>query len=81
MTRSQTRRVLDLLRSQADEGVTALDALQIVGSFRLAARILELRDEGHDIVTHWETTPTGKRCARYVLRPPATLWVGLEVTR
>ena len=42
---------------------------------------LELRDEGHDIVTHWETTPTGKRCARYVLRPPATLWVGLEVTR
>ena len=74
MTRSQTLRVLDLLRSQGDEGVTALDALQIVGSLRLAARILELRDEGHDIVTRWETTPTGKRVARYVLLAPATLW-------
>jgi hypothetical protein len=77
MTRSQTRRVLDLLRSQGEEGVTALDALQIVGSFRLAARILELRDEGHDIVTRWETTPTGKRCARYVLLAPKTLWLAL----
>jgi hypothetical protein len=67
MTRSQSARLLDLLRSQGDEGITALDALEIVGAFRLAARIHELREAGYDIETRWETTPMKKRVARYVL--------------
>ena len=73
MTRSQTARLLDLLRSQGEEGVTAMDALEIVGSFRLAARVFNLREAGHDIETRWETTPTGARCARYVWHPEMRL--------
>lgn len=35
---------------------------------RLAARINELRELGHNIITVMETSPAGKRYARYVLR-------------
>jgi hypothetical protein len=65
----QTRRILSLLRERRD-GVTPLDALNVVGSFRLAARIKELRDAGHDIRTEIETTDNGKRVARYILHEP-----------
>lgn len=63
---SQTDRILGLLHSRP-EGITAVDALEIVGSFRLAARIKELREAGNEIVTREETLPNGKRIARYVL--------------
>ena len=69
MTRSQTARLLDLLRSQGDEGVGFWEAVDIVGTTRLAARVKDLRDAGHDIETQWETTPTKKRVARYVWHP------------
>jgi hypothetical protein len=49
------------------EGITALDALDGAGSFRLAARIADLRAAGHDIVTEMETLSNGKRIARYHL--------------
>ena len=74
MTRSQTARLLDLLRSQGEEGVGFYEALDIVGTSRLAARIMDLREAGHGIETRWETTPTGKRIARYVLLPAMKLW-------
>ena len=76
MTRSQSQRLLDLLRSQGEEGVGFFEALDIVGSSRLAARIHELREAGHDIETRWETTPTKKRVAVYRLREQTTLWPG-----
>ena len=60
--------VLELLREQGVDGVTPALALTEVGTMRLAARIAELRAEGHDVVNIGWTTPTGKHVARYVLR-------------
>lgn len=44
----QTQAVLDLLRSQP-EGVTPIQALREVGTFRLSARVWELRQAGYRI--------------------------------
>ena len=77
---TQTAEVLDLLRYRGDRGITAMDALNEVGSFRLAARIADLRAEGHDITSTMETTATGKRIARYRLVEPQAVeqlaWLG-----
>ena len=77
---TQTEQVLDLLRYRGDRGITAMDALQEAGSFRLAARIADLRAEGHDITSTMETTATGKRIARYRLVEPQAVeqlaWLG-----
>jgi hypothetical protein len=64
-----TAAVLDLLRDYGELGVTPLDALEVVGSFRLAARISELREAGYSIRTDSVVSPArrGKRYARYVL--------------
>ncbi len=51
------------------KSITPLDALQLYGCFRLAARINELRDECR-IDTEIEKR-NGKRYARYVLREAA----------
>ena len=48
---SQKTAILDLLKRGP---VTPLDALSKLGCFRLAARVRELREEGHPIVTHIE---------------------------
>ena len=37
------------------------------GIYRLAARIKELKEEGHAIETHLKTDATGKRYAKYEL--------------
>ena len=70
------RAVLALLREQGVDGVTPALALTEAGTMRLAARIGELRAEGHEIVNIGWTTPTGKRVALYVLResPVMRLW-------
>lgn len=62
----QTAATLALLRAHP-EGVTALDALDTIGSFRLGARIWELKAAGYDIETDLITTHSGKRIARYRL--------------
>ena len=62
---SQTVAILDMLKRGP---VTALDALEQAGCFRLAARIADLRREGHDITTETITTPTGKHIASYKLK-------------
>ena len=67
---TQNQQVLDLLRSRGDRGITAIDALNEVGSFRLAARIADLRADGYTITSTMETTATGKRIARYRLVEP-----------
>jgi hypothetical protein len=46
--------------------LTALEALQMMGVFRLAARIDDLRRKGHNIVTE-EVSEGGKTYARYHL--------------
>lgn len=62
---SQTEAIFRMLQNGP---VTALDALREAQVFRLAARISDLRDQGHDIRTETQTLPNGKRIARYVLR-------------
>ena len=67
---TQTDRVLALLRARGEAGLTPLEALDIVGSLRLAARISdakELIDDDEEIVTVRESH-RGKTYARYVLR-------------
>lgn len=68
---------LELLRRRGKAGVTPLDALTAVGTFRLGARIFELKADGYDIETKLETTGNGKRIARYVLHEaPKQLTLG-----
>lgn len=71
-TPTQTDLVVALLRQRGDDGLTPLEALRLVGSLRLAARISDakriIRDD-EEIVTERATDPeSGKTFARYVLR-------------
>ena len=61
---TQTKQILQYMIPQP---ITAIDALQYIGSFRLAARIKNLRDEGHDIHTEIITTNIGAKIASYSL--------------
>ena len=61
---SQTTQIFDMLKRGP---VTAMDALQQAGCFRLAARIADLRQQGHHIET--ETIEVnGKHIAQYSLK-------------
>ena len=69
---TQTDEVVRLLRQQGERGLTPLEALEWIGSFRLAARISDAKDlirDDEEIVTERATTASGKSVARYVLRP------------
>ena len=46
--------------------ITQLDALNMFGCFRLAARIANIREEGFDIITDMVTI-NDKRIAKYYL--------------
>lgn len=65
-----TAATLDMLRRHP-EGCTALTALDEIGSFRLGARVYELKEAGYRIETTWTETRTGKRIARYQLHEAA----------
>ena len=61
----QTEHVLKLL-NERPQGLTAMDALNEVGTMRLAARVKELRDQGYVIKSTLEKR-NGKKFARYRL--------------
>lgn len=61
---SQQTEILQMLEQGP---VTAIDALKKAGCFRLAARIKELRDSGHDIHTN-TIEEGGKHFAQYILK-------------
>ena len=63
----QTQRTLAVLRNRGAGGMTALDALEWVGTARLAARVDELRKEGHRIERDMIRTRGGTHVARYRL--------------
>jgi len=72
---TQTDRVLDLLRIRGEEGLTPLEALDLVGTFRLADNVWRAKQMIPDdemIVTEAATSPNGKTFARYVLRKRPT---------
>ena len=62
---SQKAEILATLKE--GERLTALDALERFGCFRLAARIHELKQEGWNIVPEDVTLPNGKVVAAYRL--------------
>tara|TARA_Y100000361_G_scaffold149134_1_gene162947 strand:+ start:607 stop:801 length:195 start_codon:yes stop_codon:yes gene_type:complete len=61
---SQNNQILEYLKS--GKKLTPLTALKKFGCFRLSARILDLRQEGHAIVTE-NVTRKGKTFAEYSL--------------
>lgn len=61
---SQSAAILDHLTLRGT--ITAIEALNLYGCFRLAARINDLRDAGHNIVTV-KTAVDGKTIAVYKL--------------
>ena len=61
----QNRAILLFLESGGS--LSTMDALEKFGSFRLSARIKNLRDLGDNIHTDWFTTTNGKKVARYYI--------------
>ena len=76
---TQTDDILELLRYKGEEGVTPIEALNYVGTMRLAARISDAKEQlgpDEEIVT-LRATSNGKTYARYVLRrreAQASIW-------
>ena len=56
----------EILQSLREGPITPLEALDKHGCLRLAARIEELRQAGHQVVTHM-VKQDGKTFAQYVL--------------
>ena len=67
-TITQADAILAILRLRP-QGLTARDAMRELECYRLAARIADLRAQGHHIVTHNETR-NSRTYARYQLAPP-----------
>ena len=67
---SQSKKILAYLKTH-NKGITPMDALRKFECFRLAARIADLRADGHDIRSEMETIEyedgSKKRYARYFL--------------
>ena len=62
---SQSQAILRHLRIHGS--ITPIEALSFYGSMRLAARVGELRRDGHAIRTETMRTRSGKRHAKYRL--------------
>lgn len=62
---SQKQRILSHLQSGCS--ITALEALDLFGCFRLAARIGELRKMGYQIITG-KGFSNGKKYAKYYMQ-------------
>jgi len=62
---SQASKILEHLKS--GHRLTPLDALDLFGCFRLAARIFELRKQGWNIQELTIATSSGKKVAEYSL--------------
>ena len=60
--RTQNQMLKELMTSM---WVTPQDALQFAKCARLAARVLDLKRSGVEIVDRWERLPSGKRVKAY----------------
>ena len=64
-SKSQTDRILEWML--AGHTITPLEALEKFGSFRLGARIADIRAKGYLVYSEFITLPNGKRVKRYNL--------------
>jgi len=62
---SQNAKILNWLEN--GNKITSLEALQLFGCFRLASRVHDLRERGHNIMKEMIIQPNGKRVAQYSL--------------
>lgn len=62
---SQTKRILAYMKD--GKRITPIEALDLFGSFRLGARIAEIKELGYDVHSEFVTTPTGKKVKSYWL--------------
>ncbi len=53
---------------QSGKTITAIEALELFGCFRLTSRIYDLTQRGHDIFREYITLSNGKRVMRYKLK-------------
>ena len=56
-----------LARRFMNAPITSLEALKLYGCLRLAGRIYDLKQKGHDIFTVRKELPNGKRIGEYYL--------------
>lgn len=63
---TQSNAILDHLKQ--GNSITALEALQSFKCMRLASRINDLKQLGHNIVTTMVEVPSGKKVASYSLK-------------
>ena len=63
---TQNEAILNYLQSGGS--ITALESVQEFGCMRLAARIADLKADGHDIGDCWVEKNNGKRFKRYFLK-------------
>jgi len=66
MTNSQNNQIAQHLKE--GKTLTALEALKNFGTLRLAARIHDLKEQGHNVETRIVSTLSGKRIAQYSLK-------------
>jgi hypothetical protein len=79
MTQTQNQQILASLKN--GNSITPADALNDFGCFRLAARIYQLKQDGHDIQSELIEVDAGKRVASYWLKkakPPAQMALELN---
>jgi hypothetical protein len=63
----QSQAGLILKHLQSGATLTALDALDLFGCNRLAARVADLKGKGYNVKSRWLVTPSGKRVSEYYL--------------
>jgi hypothetical protein len=65
---SQSEQILSYMKKYRKKGITPIEALSKFGCFRLAARIHDLREDGHAIKSERHRLPVkGEYVARYFL--------------
>ena len=72
MTEAQNLQVLNYLKT--GKILTPMEALDMFGCFRLAARIYELKDKGWPIHCERKTTDSGKIVGHYSLNLDKNWW-------
>jgi hypothetical protein len=71
--------ILELLRARGSAGLTQLEALDLVGSMRLASRIFDLHCAGYRITSERIVIPSGKCVALYRLVEDAGEQLALDL--
>jgi len=68
---SQNKRILNYLKR--GHRITPMDALELFGCFRLAARVYDLRNEGHNIAKQIIELSNGVNVAEYYMESSSSM--------